>query len=252
MIDEVIVTKAITERYIEKFLEGIDCDVAVVGGGPSGLVAATILGKKGYNVSLFEKKLSLGGGIWGGGMMFNQVVFQESVIDILNEFDINFVSFDKKHYVADAVEMAGALIVNASKNANIFNLTSVEDIMVKKNKIVGLVVNWTAVEKAKLHIDPLTISCKAVIDATGHDAAVCNIAAKKTGKVKLMGEKYMDAEIGEKGVVERVSEVYPGLYVTGMSVAAVHGLPRMGPIFGGMLMSGKRVAEMISKDLEKK
>ena len=59
----------------------------------------------------------------------------------------------------------------------------------------------------------------------------------------------MDATAGEAFVVERVAEADPGLWVTGMAVCAAFGGPRMGPIFGGMLLSGRRVAELI---LEKK
>jgi thiamine thiazole synthase len=34
-----------------------------------------------------------------------------------------------------------------------------------------------------------------------------------------------------------------------MACNAVFGAPRMGPIFGGMLMSGKKVAELINERL---
>ena len=48
---------------------------------------------------------------------------------------------------------------------------------------------------------------------------------------------------------ERAGEVFPGLWISGMSVSAALGGPRMGPIFGGMLLSGRRVAESISDAL---
>jgi ribulose 1,5-bisphosphate synthetase/thiazole synthase len=49
------------------------------------------------------------------------------------------------------------------------------------DKVTGLVLNWSAVDIAKLDIDPLTIRSKFVIDATGHAAEVCNLVARKTG-----------------------------------------------------------------------
>ena len=62
---------------------------------------------------------------------------------------------------------------------------------------------------------------------------------------KGIQEGFMDVEKAEAGVVEKTGEIFPGLYIAGMSVCAVYGLPRMGPIFGGMLKSGKKVAGMI-------
>jgi len=245
-VDEIVISKAIVERYFEKLMESLNSDVAIVGGGPSGLVAAYYLGVEGYKTTLFEKKLSLGGGIWGGGMMFNKIVVQKEALEILDEFDITYERYDDRHFVADAIELAGGLIHRASKKARLFNLINVEDVMIRDNRITGLVVNYTPVEMSNLHIDPITVAAKAVVDATGHDAFVCNMVSRKTGELELKGEKYMHAEVGERGVVENTSEVYPGLFVAGMTVAAVYGLPRMGPIFGGMLLSGRKVAELIA------
>ncbi|HPB32736.1 MAG TPA: ribose 1,5-bisphosphate isomerase, partial [Candidatus Sumerlaeota bacterium] len=45
-------------------------------------------------------------------------------------------------------------------------------------------------------------------------------------------------------------EVYRGLFVSGMSVCAAFGGPRMGPIFGGMLLSGKKVAGLIQDSIK--
>ena len=60
----------------------------------------------------------------------------------------------------------------------------------------------------------------------------------------------MNAAEGEAFVEEQVTEIYPGLWVSGMCVAAAFGGPRMGPIFGGMLLSGKRAADLIAEALE--
>ena len=65
-INETIVTEAIIRTYTERFLKCLNLDVAIVGGGPAGLVAAKILAEKGASTALFERKLSIGGGMWGG------------------------------------------------------------------------------------------------------------------------------------------------------------------------------------------
>jgi len=62
------ITKAILDAS-HKYWNGLrNLDVAVVGGGPSGLTAAKYLAEEGLNVALFERHLAFGGGAWGGGM----------------------------------------------------------------------------------------------------------------------------------------------------------------------------------------
>jgi len=68
-----------------------------------------------------------------------------------------------------------------------------------------------------------------------------------TGNVE--GEKFMSADKAEKLTIENTREVFPGLYVAGMAANATFGGPRMGPIFGGMLLSGVKVARDIVERL---
>ena len=56
--------------------------IAIVGGGPSALVAAHDLAKAGFKVAIFERKLAPGGGTWGGAMLFNEVVVQSEALPI--------------------------------------------------------------------------------------------------------------------------------------------------------------------------
>ena len=256
-LDDITVSKAIIEGFMQDFLDYTEMDVAIGGGGPAGLTAGYYLAKSGLKVALFEKKLSMGGGMWGGGMMFNKIVVQEESKRILDEFGVKTTEYEEGYYVADSIECVSTICSEACKaGLKIFNLMAIEDVMMRDIGVEGVVLNWTAVEMGGLHVDPLTARSKAVIDATGHPCEVVKILENKmevelaTETGKIMGEKSMWADKAESLVVDNTTEVYPGLYVTGMAANAVHGSPRMGPIFGGMLLSGERVAQILIEKLK--
>ncbi|MFP4381622.1 MAG: sulfide-dependent adenosine diphosphate thiazole synthase [Candidatus Sumerlaeia bacterium] len=253
---EIKISRAIIDGYCKKLDGCLDADLAIVGAGPSGLICAYYLAKAGANVAIFEKKLAPGGGIWGGAMMFNEVVIQKEAQPFLDELGINYEEVEENLVRADSVELASCLIYQAvHAGAKLFNGISVEDVIFKGEKVEGVVINYTTILLNRLHVDPMSVRARAVLDGTGHGAELTEKAAQKAGiKLEtptggLLGEKPMWAEQGEKETVENTKRVYPGLYVSGMAANGVFGSARMGPIFGGMLLSGKKAADIIMKDL---
>jgi thiamine thiazole synthase len=253
---ETEISQAIIETYHKKLSDRLVSDVIIAGAGPSGMVAAADLAEKGYKVTLLEKRLAPGGGIWGGGMSMNEAVVQDDAIPLLDDAGIRHQSFKDGLHTVDSVELASGLCFKAIQSgAALFNLTVVEDICVHDKRVTGVVANRSLVY-GSVPVDPIMLSAKAVIDGTGHETfAVASL--RKRGILEertltgMRGEGLMDANAGEEFVVENTSEIYPGLWVSGMSVCAALGGPRMGPIFGGMLMSGKRVARLIVESLQK-
>ena len=109
-LNEITITKAIIDRFFEKFKNNLETDIAIVGGGPSGLVAGYYLAMAGKKVVLLERKLSVGGGMWGGGMMYNEIVLQQSAVHILEEFGIRYKYYQENYYTADSLETVSTLI----------------------------------------------------------------------------------------------------------------------------------------------
>ncbi|MBW1965266.1 MAG: thiazole biosynthesis protein [Deltaproteobacteria bacterium] len=255
-LDEIKISRAILSRFMAKFSDYLEVDVAIVGAGPSGLMAALRLAQKGHKVAIFERKLSIGGGMWGGGMMFNEIVVQEQGAVILKELGISIEDAGDGYYTADSVECTSTLTSLACKaGARIFNLMTVEDVMVRENRVTGLVINWSAVDIAGFHVDPLAVRAGYVVESTGHDTEVLRVVQNKTGEKlltdtgEIMGERSMWAEVAENTTLENTKEAFPGIFVAGMAANATFGSFRMGPIFGGMLLSGERVAELIDERL---
>jgi thiamine thiazole synthase len=127
--------------------------------------------------------------------------------------------------------------------------------MIRENRVTGLVINWSAVELAGLHVDPLTLRSKWVIEATGHPVELMKVIERKvdakllTPSGSVEGERSMWADAAEASTVVNTREAFPGVYVCGMSANATFGSYRMGPIFGGMLLSGRKAAEEIDRHL---
>lgn len=254
-LDEVAITRTIIERYCRKLVDHLELDVAIAGGGPAGLVAGAVLAKGGKKVALFERKLSLGGGMWGGGMMFNEIVVQEEALPVLDEFGIRHARHEENCYACDAVEAVSALVFHAVQaGLKVFNCISAEDVMMRPERVTGLVLNWSPVEMTGLHVDPLTVRSQTVIDATGHATEVVKVVERKvpgklaTSSGTVEGEKAMWADRAETLTLENTKEVFPGLMVAGMAANATFGGPRMGPIFGGMLRSGQKAGELLLKN----
>jgi thiazole biosynthesis enzyme len=253
VIEEEKITSAIVERFFSDFRELLNLDVAVVGAGPSGLTAARYLAKSGVKVAVFERNLHVGGGMWGGGILFPKIVVQEEARGILEEVGVRLREAGGGFYTADSVEAVCKLAASAlDAGARMMVGMSAEDVVVRENgRVCGVVLNWKAVQVSGMHVDPVAVRSRIVIDATGHEASVaCGLQKKlpwakfptRTGK--FVGEGPMWAEKGEEEILENTGEIWPGLVVAGMAASAVFGSPRMGAIFGGMLLSGRKAAEI--------
>lgn len=250
---ESAVSRAIVDTYHEKLFRALKSDVIVVGAGPSGLVASWLLSRAGYCVVLLEKRLSPGGGIWGGSTGMNDIVVEEETFSLLAEASVKQTQWGDL-FTADAAELASALCLKAIQAGTTYlNLMTVEDLCVHEGRVTGVAANRSILVD-KLPIDPMVFSARAVIDATGHEAILVNALYRRglieNTKGRIPGEKAMDASQGEHFVVNRVAELFPNLWITGMSVCAALGGPRMGPIFGGMLLSGVQVAEQVGNALQ--
>lgn len=255
-VGEKEVTRAIVGEYARQFTEYVESDVIVVGGGPSGLIAARDLAAAGVKVLLVERNNYLGGGFWIGGYLLNKTTVRAPAQSVLEELGVPFSEASPGLFVADGPHACAKLIGAAcDAGVKILNMTFCDDVVLREdNRVAGVVINWTPISslpRAIAALDPVSMESKVVVDGTGHDACVAK-CLERHGLLKCCTCGPMWVERSEDLVVEHTGEAHPGLVVTGMAVSAVYGLPRMGPTFGGMLLSGKRAAEIILRMLDKK
>ncbi len=255
-VGEKEVTRAIVKKFAEQFCEYVESDCIIVGAGPAGLMAGKELASHNLKVFIIERNNYLGGGFWIGGYLMNKITVREPGQEVLAELGVPFEEVGDGLYVADGPHDCSKLIgATCDAGVKFANMTIFDDVVFRKeNCVAGVVINWTPIEALPREItcvDPVAIESKVVIDATGHDACVVK-KLEQRGILKTQGFGAMWVEASEDLVVEHTGEVHPGLVVTGMAVATTYGLPRMGPTFGAMLLSGKKAAEVVLEKSKKR
>ncbi|MDD5155129.1 MAG: sulfide-dependent adenosine diphosphate thiazole synthase [Candidatus Omnitrophica bacterium] len=249
---EASISRAILREFAAWFDDYLTSDVIVVGAGPSGLIAARDLAGSGFKTLVVESNNYLGGGFWIGGFLMNTLTFRAPGQKILEELGIPYKKAEEGLFTADGPHACSKLISAAcDAGVKILNMAKFDDVVLKNNRVEGVVINWTPVSALPRQItcvDPISLESAVVIDATGHDAHVCR-SLERRGVLKLADFGPMDVNSSEDAVVERTGQIYPGLIVSGMAVSSAYGIPRMGPTFSGMLFSGRKAAEETRKIL---
>ncbi len=253
-VGEKDITRAIVSEFAQQFEEYVESDCIIIGGGPSGLMAGRSLANAGKKVFIIERNNYLGGGFWIGGYLMNKVTIRHPGERVLDELGIPYKAVIEGLFVADGPHACSKLIAAACDSGVKFaNMTVFEDLVLKEDgRVCGAVINWTPISALPREItcvDPVAIESPMLIDATGHDAQVVK-KLEERGLIRTKGFGAMWVERSEDLIIEHTGEVYPGLIVTGMAVSTTYGLPRMGPTFGAMLLSGEVAAEVALEKLK--
>ncbi len=252
-VGEKEVTRAIISGFAREFLEYVESDCIIIGSGPSGLMAGRVIAKAGKKVLIVERNNYLGGGFWIGGYLMNKVTVRHPAERVLAELGVPHQVATEGLYVADGPHACSKLIAAAcDAGVKFANMSIFDDLILREDgRVCGVVINWTpvtALPRELTCVDPIGMEARLVIDATGHDAQVVT-KLEQRGLCKTKGFGAMWVERSEDLILEHTGEVHPGLIVTGMATSTTYGLPRMGPTFGAMLLSGQIAGEIALEKL---
>ncbi|XP_004505443.1 thiamine thiazole synthase, chloroplastic [Cicer arietinum] len=258
-IKESIVSREMTRRYMTDMVTHADTDVVIVGAGSAGLSCAYELSKNpSIKIAIIEQSVSPGGGAWLGGQLFSAMVVRKPAHLFLNEIGVEYDEKDDYVVIKHAALFTSTIMgkILARPNVKLFNAVAAEDLIVKNDRVAGVVTNWALVSMnhdTQSCMDPNVMEAKVVVSSCGHDGPFGATGVKRLKSIGLIdsvpGMKALDMNTAEDAIVRLTREVVPGMIVTGMEVAEIDGAPRMGPTFGAMMISGQKAAHLVLRSL---
>merc|ERR1739848_446803 len=209
--------------YFQDLYKYADADVIIVGSGSAGLACAYELSKhEDVSVALIEQSVSPGGGAWLGGQLFSSMVVRKPAHHFLNELGLDYEERENYVVLKHAAQYTSTVMskVLDAPNVKLFNATCAEDLIVKDNRVSGVVTNWSTVtlfgHDTQSCMDPNVLEAKVVVSACGHDGPFGATGVKRLQQLGL-----------------------------------VQSCPRMAPTFGAMFISGQKAAYLALKALGK-
>ncbi|KAI0247132.1 Thi4 family-domain-containing protein [Lactifluus subvellereus] len=253
-VKEAQVSRAMIKRYFDMMYERAVSDVVIVGAGSAGLSCAYHLAKTrpDLKITILEANVAPGGGAWLGGQLMTPMVVRKPADRFLTELDVPFEDEDNFVVVKHAALFTSTILSKVLRMPNVimFNATAVEDLVVHGRRVAGVVTNWTLVAQnhdSQSCMDPNTITAPVIVSATGHDGPMGAFCAKRLVSAglheRLGGMRGLDMKEAEENIVMGTREVVPGLVMAGMELSEYDGVNRMGPTFGGMMVSGIKAAQ---------
>jgi len=258
-IKESIVAREMTRRYMTDMITHADTDVVIVGAGSAGLSCAFELSKNpNINVAIVEQSVAPGGGAWLGGQLFSAMVVRKPAHRFLDEVGVTYDEMEDYVVIKHAALFTSTIMSKllARPNVKLFNAVAAEDLIIKNERVSGVVTNWALVAQnhdSQSCMDPNVMEARVVVSSCGHDGPFGATGVKRLKSIGMIdsvpGMKCLDMNTAEDAIVRLTREVVPGMIVTGMEVAEVDGAPRMGPTFGAMMVSGQKAAHLALKAL---
>ncbi|QHO00529.1 Thiamine thiazole synthase 2 [Arachis hypogaea] len=236
-IRESIVSREMTRRYMTDMVTHADTDVVIVGAGSAGLSCAYELSKNpSINIAIIEQSVSPGGGAWLGGQLFSAMVVRKPAHLFLDELGIEYDEQENYVVIKHAALFTSTIMSKllARPNVKLFNAVAAEDLIVKNNRVGGVVTNWALVSMnhdTQSCMDPNVMEAKVVVSSCGHDGPFGATGVKRLKSIGMIdsvpGMKALDMNAAEDAIVKLTREIVPGMIVTGMEVAEIDGAPRM-------------------------